>query len=112
MEKIELLWGNATSRTITITASGSPVDLTGKTVIFTVKKQADINDANDDNAIIRKTITTHSNPSVGETLLELSAADTTIPEGTYYADFRIPELQKNSQIFQFIISKIITRTDV
>ena len=42
----------------------APIDITGWTVFFTAKNKPSDNDAS---AVISKTITSHSNPTAGET---------------------------------------------
>lgn len=64
---------------VTVTNSdGSPYNLTGCTVYFTVKKKADINTSDDTAAIIQKTITTHTSPTGGLSSIVLSNAETNI----------------------------------
>jgi len=110
MEILNLLWGNATSRTVTITTNGAPYNLTGKTVRFTIKRSIDLNNTNDEDALILKDITVHSNPSNGETMLTLTGNDMKfINEGVYYADFRILEDNKNTEMLKVIVSKVVTK---
>lgn len=110
MEILNLMWGNATSRTVTITTDGVPYNLTGKTVRFTIKKSADLSNVDDSDALILKDISTHSNPSAGETTLILTANDMkSINEGVYYADFRILEDNKNTEMLKVIVSKVVTK---
>ena len=48
-----------------------------------------MNDEDDENAIIQKTITSHSDPTEGTTTLELDEADTNQPIGDYLYDIQI-----------------------
>ncbi len=59
-------------------------DLTGWTIYFTCKEyMAD----KDDNAKIKKDITSHSDPTIGKTLIELTAIDTNLL-GSYHYDIK------------------------
>ena len=68
------------SEELQFTENGVAVDITGWTVYFTVKSL--LSDA-DVSAVISKTITVHSNPTDGKTLLELSVTDTNLI-GSYF----------------------------
>lgn len=85
---ISIIRGTDNSITITFKESGVVIDITDYTILFTVKKQCDIN-KDDTFALIEKTITTHSDPTHGESTLELSSTDTDIDEGNYYWDLRL-----------------------
>jgi len=65
--------------------AGSLVDITGWTVFFTVKEN--ITDT-DPNAKISKTITDHSDPTNGESTIELTSVDTNL-DGNYLFDIQI-----------------------
>ncbi len=63
-------------------------DLTGATVYFTAK--IEIDDANNDSAAaITKEVTSHANPTGGETVIELSPEDTTVAPGIYFYDIQV-----------------------
>lgn len=106
--------GNPYTSTITITnSSGTPYDLTGKTVLFTVKKVSDTStDITDATALI-KTTTTHVAPHTsGITTLSLSETETNIPLGEYKADIRIYSglgVKLNSETFTTRVVDIVTR---
>lgn len=71
---------------ITLTLSG--IDLTGATVFFTAKPTIS-NSADDSDATIEKTVTSHSDPENGETVIELTSSDTDVTPGKYYYDIQI-----------------------
>ena len=54
---------------------GNDIDISGYTVFFTAKNN--INDSDDD-AVIKKTITSHTNPTAGETQIDLTSTDTAV----------------------------------
>lgn len=72
--------------TVTILAEdGNPLDITGYTFLFTVKNK--LNDS-DDNALIYKEITSHSDPTNGVTEITLVPADTADKAGNYFYDYQ------------------------
>jgi hypothetical protein len=69
--------------TLTFTNDGEIQDITGWTVFFTVKKNTNQTDSQ---ALISKTITTHTSPTTGVTTISLSPTDTDISAGNYLYD--------------------------
>jgi hypothetical protein len=114
MSRMTIQKGNPYSATITITNSDStPYDLTGKTVLFTVKKMNDTStDITDSTALIKATAV-HSIPlTSGITTISISEANTNIPIGEYKADIRIYSglgVKLNSESFSVAVVDIITR---
>ena len=72
--------------TLNFTSNGIAVNLTGSTVYFTVK--SDFRNV-DSEALISKTITSHSMPTAGITSLTLSTLDTDIDIGNYFYQIAI-----------------------
>lgn len=72
----------------TITVTFADTDLTGATVYFTVKSSLDDADAD---AVISKDITSHSDPTNGETQIALSSSDTADLAGKYYWDLQLKD---------------------
>lgn len=72
--------------TVTILDSdSSPVDITNYTFLFTVKShRTDL----DENAIIKKEITSHSNPTGGVTQITINSTDTVNLSGDYLYDYQ------------------------
>lgn len=64
------------------------VDITGWTIRFTLKKNID---NSDEDAKIKKDITTHTDPTHGKTLLILSNTDTNLTPGKYYYDIQVED---------------------
>jgi len=62
-----------------------PIDITGWTVFFTVKRELKDTDTN---ALIKKTITTHTSPTNGITEISLTPTDTNY-FGNFYFDIQI-----------------------
>lgn len=72
--------------TVTILdSSGTPIDITGYTFLFVVKNK--LSDS-DDNALIKKLITSHSDPTNGVTEITLVPADTSDKSGNYFYDYQ------------------------
>jgi len=66
-------------------SSGDAIDITGYTFLFTVKKR--LSDSDDD-AIIKKVITSHPDPTGGKTKIIIDSADTVEKNGKYLYDFQ------------------------
>ena len=114
MSRMTIQKGNPYSATITITNSdGTPYDLTGKVVLFTVKKMNDTStDITDSTALIKSTTTHSAPPTAGITVLSLTAANTNISVGEYKADVRIYSglgVKLNSETFTVSVKDIVTR---
>lgn len=115
MTDLNIQKGNPYSKTITVTdktvTPAIAYDLTGKTVFFTLKRLDD-NADNDDVALIKKNITSHTNPVGGITTLTLLVADTNQVPGRYKCDVRIYNaggVQLNSSRFYANIEDIVTK---
>jgi len=75
--------------------NGSPVDITGWTIFFTAKT----NMSNlDEEAVISKTVTEHSDALQGKTLISLSETDTAITPKSYYYDIKYNDNDSPSNI--------------
>jgi hypothetical protein len=84
---LQIKRGDTWSRTIYFEDSdGNSIDITGWTIFFTVKENADDLDAD---AIISKTITTFPNPTAGEAEIVLSPTDTAQVIENYLFDLQI-----------------------
>ena len=100
MTDLSIYEGNDKTWTVTVTDSDSvAIDITGYTFLFTVKKK--ISDS-DDNAIISKNITTHSDPTGGITAIIINREDTVdISPKQYPCDFQmIDDDDKRITIFK------------
>lgn len=109
MNTIEIQKGNIYTAALTFTdksvTPNIPYDLTGKTIKFTVKKPDDFRD-DDDEAIITKDWSTHTNPSQGLSNLDLTAIQTNKSLGNYKYDFKIDGI--STVVGDCIIGRIIT----
>jgi hypothetical protein len=83
---LELMRGDYKAFNLTFSQGGVALNLTGYTLFFTVKEStAD----DDEDALIAKVVTVHTDPTLGETAVILEAVDMDIPAGTYQYDFQL-----------------------
>lgn len=103
--------GDTHTINLTITNNGTPLNITGYTVFFTVNAEKE--PSTDSAAVISKTVTSHSDPTNGETIISLSAADTTnVAPGTYWYDIQLKDGSGNITSFRkdrFVLVSDITR---
>lgn len=95
MGKLTIRRGDTTTITVVYTLDGVAVDLTGSTVFFTVKPTMQNNETDDTTAVITETVTSHSDPTAGTTLIELSNTQTLVDIGTYYYDIQVKDASGN-----------------
>lgn len=83
--------GTTYAITVNYTVDGAPADLTGATILFTAKTTEFDSDLTDSSAVIAKTITTHSDPTAGISLITLDPADTQSldPDTEYRYDIKV-----------------------
>ena len=87
--------------------AGEAIDLTGATVFFTVKRNLQDTDSL---ALISKTITSHSNPTNGETSITFTSTDVEYI-GEFYDDVKIKDVSnKITSVFKdkFILVEHVT----
>ena len=87
--------------------AGEVIDLTGATVFFTVKRNLQDTDSL---ALISKTITSHSNPTNGETSITFTSTDVDYI-GEFYYDVKIKDVSnKITSVFKdkFILVEHVT----
>lgn len=76
----------------TVTESDTPKDITGYKIFFTIKKPDRIfsdDDSDSVYAVVKKTITNHSDAANGETTIAATAADMDFIPGKYVYDIAI-----------------------
>jgi hypothetical protein len=66
-------------------SSGTAINITGYTFLFTIKRKR--NDS-DDNAIVKKTITSHLSPTEGKTQITVDSSDTNGLHGNFFYDYQ------------------------
>jgi len=88
-EKISMRRGDSLPIQLELTddETGTPIDITGSTLYFTVKKRKTDEDID---ALIQKIVTVHDDPTAGITSFEVAPADTlSIELGDYYFDIQL-----------------------
>lgn len=108
--RISIYQGNYVALRVVLTVDGIALDITGGTLFFTVKDN--VEDLDED-AIIAKVVTTHTDPTHGITLLELEKEDTDVEckKGRYY-DFKFVDSNGNPMTFdvgRFDVMRPVTR---
>jgi Tfp pilus assembly protein PilV len=84
--------GTSKTYLITYKVNGVVANITGFTFYFSVKK---MESQPNSSALISKTITTHSDPTNGQTQIILSPTDTNIPTGVYIYDIIVLDTSNN-----------------
>lgn len=111
MNEITVIRGDDDTIGVTFTDStGTVIDITGYTVFFTVKNTVDLDRINDDCALIQKTVTSHPDPTNGETTISLTKTDTDLAEGTYSYDLQVKNIA--GSISTVVPGDFIVITDV
>ncbi len=87
---VDLVRGDSKTFALNFTSDGiHPIDITGWTIYYTVKRcvgEADVD------AVIRKIVTTHTNPTGGQTEVVLNNSDTqNLDTEIFYHDFQIKD---------------------
>jgi hypothetical protein len=111
MSNIEVIRGDD----ITINATfkdenGTAINITGYTVFFTVKDN--YTSTTDTDALISKTVTSHTNPTQGITQITISDTENNLDEGEYYYDFQLKDTSdkiSSTTRGAFIVTFDITR---
>jgi hypothetical protein len=94
---------------ITSPVDGLPVDITGATITFTMKKRPDI-ETDLEAAIQKDALVLDQVTNLGKALLELSPDDTNVDPGIYSYDFQLKDSADNIQTL--IIDTLEVLTDV
>lgn len=110
MNDIEIYQGDDVSFELNVTENQVPVDITDWKVYFTVK--AHYTDSDDD-AIFSKDVTSHIDPTQGETQINLTSTDTDAASlGNYYYDIQVKDANGKIQTLvngRFRVNPQITR---
>lgn len=104
----ELIQGDDESLTVTFKdEDGAVIDITGYTVFFTMKKRPD-DDSDDSDAPIKKTVTSHSDPTNGETIIYLTSAETAVLEARRYVyDLQLKDLSDKINSTKYGVLEVI-----
>lgn len=83
---ISIYRGDYKPISVSFTINGAPMSIVGHTLFFTVKTKISDLDAD---AKIAKVVTVHTDPGAGQSLIELTATDTSLPIGDYWYDIQL-----------------------
>jgi len=108
MSKITIYRGDDVNINLTITdEAGDPVDITGYEFFFTCK----VNDTDAESAaLIKKDVSTHTNPTQGLTTIILDNDLTAVTPGTYVYDIQMKDT--SSKITTLIKGRFVITQDV
>ena len=112
-ESLEIIRGDDISLPFTYKdADGVAIDITGYTIFFTAKAVID-DDVTDADAVIKKDVTSHTNPTGGESLITLTDADTNVAPQNYLADIQLKDdsgnIASSGQFFLKVIADVTRR---
>ena len=94
-KKLELYRKSTKAYELQFMKDGAGIDITDWTVYFTIKGNVD---DDDDDAELRKSVTSHSEPTSGKTLIELTTSDTDIDKGNYYYSIDYKDDEGNEDV--------------
>lgn len=89
------------------TENGAVKDITGWTIYFTLKKNIEDSDAS---AVLKKDITTHTDPTNGKTEIPLLNTETDVLEGIYFYDIQYKDVSTPA-IVKTVLSGQMTFTE-
>lgn len=92
-------------------ADGVAINITGYTVFLTVKNR--LGDADAD-ALISETVSSHTDPTNGITVITLDNSQTDVDEGSYFYDFQLKtgagKIQSTKRGAFNVLTDVTTRT--
>ena len=110
---LELVRGNTKTYEIQFQKDGSPIDITGWTVFFTVKSVYDLPDTLPDaGAILKKDITSHSDPENGKTLISLSYQETATLKAGQTMLYDITVKDDSGKIYTVVLGNLVVTEKV
>ena len=88
---VDLMRGDSKTFSLNFTSNGiTPINITGWTIYYTVKRELGDNDAD---AVIHKIITVHTDPTHGQTEIVLNNSDTqNLDTETFWHDIQVVNL--------------------
>jgi len=114
MTRLTIYRGDTRTYNLIFTDSnGDAVDITDWIVFFTVKKKSVYVSANnDDNFIIKKTVSVHTDPTLGKSQVVVSSIDSNVTPDVYHFDVQVKDNQDNIYTIDdgdFVIKADVTR---
>lgn len=95
MTDITINQGTTYTMAYTYTVNGSAGNLTGATIRFTVKDAEYDTSSDDSTALIKKNVTSHSDPTAGISSIDLAPVDTDVTPGKYFYDIKVEDSAGN-----------------
>lgn len=97
---IDIVRGDTKTFALNFTSDGNtPINITGWTIYYTVKRRLEDLDVD---AVIRKTITTHTNPTGGQTEIVLLNTDTqNLETETFWHDIQVKDTNNKINTIAF-----------
>lgn len=93
--------GTTYSITINYQEDGVAANITGSTILFTVKSAEFDDDPTDSTALISKTVTSHVNPTGGISRVTLTPSDTrNVEPGKYYYSIKIDKASDDVTVYE------------
>ncbi len=101
VNKITVNRGTTYARTIQYKEDGVAANITGSTILFTVKAAESDLDSTDSTALVQKDVTVHTNPTAGISTITLNPSDTRdIEPGNYYYSIKIDKASDDVTVYE------------
>lgn len=108
IQDISIVRGDTLEYAIEFSMQGRPIDITGSTVYFTVRKPETMNNKTDRNVVLKKNITEHTDPKKGETFIQIPAQEMQhVEPGQYYWDVQLKDYADTVQTFVMGILEVV-----
>ena len=92
--------------------NGTVADITGATILFTVKSVEYDSDATDSTALITKSVTSHDDPTNGESTITILPADTRdLTPGNYYYSIKIDKASDDQTVYELSEGRLVIDGD-
>jgi len=112
VNKITVNRGTTYSIGITYKEDGVAADITGSSILFTVKSDEYDADTADATALVSKTVTSHTDPTNGLSAITLSPTDTRgVTPGNYYYSIKIDKAGDDVTVYELDEGRFILDGD-
>lgn len=103
--------GDSLEHPFVFTENGSPVDLTGVVARFTIKRQDQLYQGDDDEVVVQKVLENVDDPETGILYLAIANTELAVRPGIYFYDLQVTRPNgsvKSSPSGRFIITGDVT----
>lgn len=112
VHKITVDRGTTYAITVTYLVDGVATNITGSTILFTVKSTESDDDITDSSALIQKTITSHTDATHGISTIVLTPSDTrSVTPGNYFYSIKIDIASDDVTVYELDEGKFILDGD-